>query len=190
MPSRGPTTLLQIWRRRFKPSASIALRCMCAGWPWSLFTSVGTCRIGFCPPLASGCPVDPHQRGLTVAATSDPVKRKWCFWVYTGLLYGLASAVLSFNRLPTLVVAAARRLLAVACGAYFGGRHRGRRQVRRRSSAVPAPPRTSPRSVGPRPHAARRCLILGRPVVRYARGRASARQCGDAPRAAPGRRVG
>ena len=71
------------------------------------------------PDAYRGCPVDPQQRGLTVAATFDPIKRRWCFWVYTGLLYGLASAVLSFNRLPTLLVAAARRLLAVACGAYF-----------------------------------------------------------------------
>ena len=39
--------------------------------------------------------------------------------MYTGLLYGLSSAVLSFNRLPTLLVAAARRVLASGCGAYF-----------------------------------------------------------------------
>ena len=71
------------------------------------------------PEAYRGCPVEPQQLGLTVAATFDPVKRRWCFWVYTGLLSGLASAVLSFNRLPTLLVAVARRLLAIVCGAYF-----------------------------------------------------------------------
>ena len=83
--------------------------------PWFLPTA---CIMDL-PDAYRGCPVDPRQRGLTIAATFDPVNRRWCFWVYTGLLYGLASAVLSFNRLPTLLVAAARRLLAVACGAYF-----------------------------------------------------------------------
>ena len=35
------------------------------------------------------------------------------------LLYGLSSVVLSLNRLPALLVAAARRLLASGCGACF-----------------------------------------------------------------------
>ena len=49
------------------------------------------------PEAYRGCPVHPSQRGLTVSATFDPVRRRWCFWVYTGLLYGLASAVLSLT---------------------------------------------------------------------------------------------
>ena len=83
--------------------------------PWFLPT---VCVMDL-PDAYRGCPVDPAHQGLSVAATFDPVGRKWCFWVYTGLLYGLSSAVLSFNRLPTLLVAAARRVLASGCGAYF-----------------------------------------------------------------------
>ncbi|CAE6920920.1 aspC [Symbiodinium sp. CCMP2592] len=71
------------------------------------------------PEAYRGCPVEPQQRAFTIAATFDPEGRRWCFWVYTGLLYGLSSAVLSFNRLPTLLVAVARRLIALGCGAYF-----------------------------------------------------------------------
>ena len=71
------------------------------------------------PDAYRGCPVEPHQRCYTVAATFSLRHRAWRFWIYTGLMYGLSSAVLSFNRLPTLLVAAARRLLALCAGAYF-----------------------------------------------------------------------
>ena len=66
-----------------------------------------------------GCPVEPHQRCYTVATTFSLQHRAWRFWIYTGLMYGLSSAVLSFNRLPTFLVAASRRLLALCAGAYF-----------------------------------------------------------------------
>ena len=33
--------------------------------------------------------------------------------------FGLGSVVVTFNRYPTLIIAAARRLLGVACAAYF-----------------------------------------------------------------------
>ena len=71
------------------------------------------------PDAYRGCPVEPHQQCYTIAATVSLQHRAWRFWVYTGLMYGLSSAVLSFNRLPTLLVAAARRLLGLCVGAYF-----------------------------------------------------------------------
>ena len=71
------------------------------------------------PDAYRACPVHPDHRRFTIVVIFDPSSRSWRFFKYTGLLYGLASAVLSFNRLPTLLVAAARRILALACGAYF-----------------------------------------------------------------------
>ena len=71
----------------------------------------------------AGClsrlPSGTHQRCYTFAATFSLQHRAWRFWIYTGLMYGLSSAVLSLNRLPTLLVAAARRLLGLCVGAYF-----------------------------------------------------------------------
>ncbi|OLP77008.1 hypothetical protein AK812_SmicGene42982 [Symbiodinium microadriaticum] len=71
------------------------------------------------PDAYRGCPVHPDQTGSTVVAVYSEEAGAWRFFVYNGLLYGLASAVLSFNRLPTLLVATARRILAISCGAYF-----------------------------------------------------------------------
>ena len=83
--------------------------------PWFLLVA----SVMDLPDAYRGCPVDPHQRKFAVVAVFAPQAKAWRFFAYTGLLYGLASAVVSFNRLPTLLVAAGRRLLALACGAYF-----------------------------------------------------------------------
>ena len=59
------------------------------------------------PDAYRGCPVHPDHRCFTiVVVVFDPNKQAWRFFKYTGLLL-------------TLLVAAARRLLALACGAYF-----------------------------------------------------------------------
>ena len=94
------------------PNGSLALSCLP---PW--FSVVAS--VMDLPDAYRGCPVHPEHRCFTIVVVFDPSSREWKFFKYTGLLYGLASAVLSFNRLPTLLVAAARRLLPLACGAYY-----------------------------------------------------------------------
>ena len=43
----------------------------------------------------------------------------WAFTELYGMAFGLAAAVLNFNRLPTLFIAAARRIGATIAAAYF-----------------------------------------------------------------------
>jgi len=71
------------------------------------------------PDAYRGCPVDPQEYGSSVLAVWEPAKRQYTFFILMGLAYGLASAVLSFNRLPVLVVAALRRSFACIAAAYF-----------------------------------------------------------------------
>ena len=52
-------------------------------------------------------------------AVWDPIEETWKFGVMKGCPFGLGSVVVTFNRYPTLVTAALRRLLGLACAAYF-----------------------------------------------------------------------
>jgi len=58
-------------------------------------------------------PVHTDDLCFMVVAVWSPVAREWQFGVMTSMAFGLAGAVLHFNRVPALIVAAARRLLAV-----------------------------------------------------------------------------
>jgi len=71
------------------------------------------------PDAYRGCPIHPdHQRGCIVAFW-HPGLRAWRFAESRAMLFGLVSAVVAFNRLPTLLTASARRLMAVCAGAFF-----------------------------------------------------------------------
>ena len=52
-------------------------------------------------------------------AVWSPVDRVWRFAESRAMMFGLAPAVVAFNRLPTLGVAVARRIFATAAAAYF-----------------------------------------------------------------------
>ena len=52
-------------------------------------------------------------------AVWDQGEETWKFGVMKGCPFGLGSVVVTFNRYPTLVTATARRLLGLACAAYF-----------------------------------------------------------------------
>ena len=71
------------------------------------------------PDAYRGCPVRPDQLGASVVAAWCPSAKAWHFMPLHGLAFGLSSAVVSFNRLPTLLVAGLRRILFLICGAYF-----------------------------------------------------------------------
>ena len=49
----------------------------------------------------------------------EPTANGWMFIKLHGLAFGLTSAVVTFNRVPTLVTAAARRMHCVLTSAYF-----------------------------------------------------------------------
>ena len=64
-------------------------------------------------------PVEPaHARANIVCWWSDK-HNGWVFADVYGMVFGVRSAVLNFNRLPTLAVAASRRCLAVPAANYF-----------------------------------------------------------------------
>ena len=71
------------------------------------------------PDAYRGCPAKPEEYGSSVLAVWDPVGGEYVFFILKGLAYGLASAVLSFSRLPVLIVAALRRSFACVTAAYF-----------------------------------------------------------------------
>ena len=81
----------------------------------------------FCPMLGlddlpdayRGCPVREADRPGCVVAFWDGTCGAWRFAESRALLFGLGAAVQAFNRLPTLVVATARRMLGACAGAYF-----------------------------------------------------------------------
>ena len=54
-----------------------------------------------------------------MVAIWHPHHRTWKFGVMLGCPYGLGSVVVTFNRYPTMVTAAQRRLLGLLTGAYF-----------------------------------------------------------------------
>ena len=71
------------------------------------------------PDAYRGCPVAPDHQCVSIVAVYCTQAEAWRYTQIWGLAYGLTSAVVSFNRFPTLLVAAARRLLGILCGAYF-----------------------------------------------------------------------
>ena len=71
------------------------------------------------PDAFRGCPVKPDQQRAAVVSVWDPHAEAWRFGVMKGCPFGLGSVVVTFNRYPTLITAVARRLLGVACAAYF-----------------------------------------------------------------------
>ena len=71
------------------------------------------------PDAYRECPVRPQDRAACFIAVWMAHLGGWGFTEQYGMAFGLASAVLNFNRWPTLLVAAARRLGAVICAAYF-----------------------------------------------------------------------
>ena len=64
-------------------------------------------------------PIVPEQRSAAVVGVYSRKKGCYVFAVFCGCTYGWLSAVLIFNRLPTLAVAAARHFFACLSSAYF-----------------------------------------------------------------------
>ena len=71
------------------------------------------------PDAFRGCPLLPEHQRAVVVAVWHPREQAWRFGVMLGCPYGLGSVVVTFNRYPTLVVAAQRRVLGLLSGAYF-----------------------------------------------------------------------
>ena len=65
------------------------------------------------------CPGHPEHRKACIVGWPNPHTGKWMFAEANGLVFGLRAAVLAFNRWPTLMVAASRRLFATLSGNYF-----------------------------------------------------------------------
>jgi hypothetical protein len=65
-------------------------------------------------------PMDANHASMTVSIAYDIVKGRWRFVISHALLFGLSGAVLQFNRVPTFIVALARRWLGIVCHAFFG----------------------------------------------------------------------
>ena len=63
-------------------------------------------------------PVSPEQQGFNVVAFFAPSKASWRFSEVHGLVYGMKSSVLHFNRFPSLASAVARRMGGSATGPY------------------------------------------------------------------------
>ena len=55
-------------------------------------------------------PVSPEQQGVNVVAFFAPSESSWRFSEVHGLVYGMKSSVLHFNRFPSLASAVARRM--------------------------------------------------------------------------------
>ncbi len=71
------------------------------------------------PDAYRGCPIRPEDQRGCIVAYWDTGRATWMFAESRAMLFGLVSAVLAFNRLPTLVVATVRRFMAVCAGAFF-----------------------------------------------------------------------
>ena len=63
-------------------------------------------------------PVAPAHQGVNVVAFFSPSKGTWLFSEVYGLVYGMKSSVLHFNRFPSLAAATARRMGGAATGPY------------------------------------------------------------------------
>ena len=63
-------------------------------------------------------PVSPEQQGVNVVAFFSPSEASWRFSEVHGLVYGMKSSVLHFNRFPSLASAVARRMGGSATGPY------------------------------------------------------------------------
>ncbi len=63
------------------------------------------------------CPVSEVEHAASIVAVWSPEALRWVFFRLLALVYGIGSAVVSFNRLPTLLTAVHRRV--------FWGRHKG-----------------------------------------------------------------
>ena len=63
-------------------------------------------------------PVAPEHQGINVVAFFAPSKMTWLFAEVYGLVYGMKSSVLHFNRFPALIAATARRVGGAATGSY------------------------------------------------------------------------
>ena len=63
-------------------------------------------------------PVIPEHQGINVVAFYAPSKGHWVFSEVYGLVYGMKSSVLHFNRFPALCAATARRMGGAATGSY------------------------------------------------------------------------
>eukprot|EP00972_Heterocapsa_arctica_P086543 12756940-Heterocapsa_arctica.AAC.1 len=61
-------------------------------------------------------PVAPGQQGINVVAYYAPSQKSWRFSEVFGLVYGMRSSVLHFNRFPVLAAAVARRMGGAATG--------------------------------------------------------------------------
>jgi hypothetical protein len=59
------------------------------------------------------------QAPFVVITIWDIATNRWRFVITRALLFGLSGAVLLFNRIPNLLVAIARRWLAIPCHAFF-----------------------------------------------------------------------
>ena len=64
-------------------------------------------------------PVNPQHLRYSIVAIFHPERQQWVFAECDGLAFGLGAAVLGFNRIPTFVVALARRWLAIPVFAFF-----------------------------------------------------------------------
>ena len=63
--------------------------------------------------------VRPDQLSSSVIMLWSPVSKSWVFAVLLGLAFGLKSAVLQFNRLPSLMACVMRRWLAIPAAHFF-----------------------------------------------------------------------
>ena len=71
------------------------------------------------PDAFRGNPVAPAARRASIVAIFNTELGRWQFSEQFGMAYGLASAVVNFNRLPTLTTAVSRRVAGILAGAYF-----------------------------------------------------------------------
>ena len=109
------------------------------------------------PDAYRGCPVHPDDLPASTIAVWHPQSCKWVFFMLQGLAFGLSSAVLSFNRLPTILTAVLRRMHVTIAAAYFDdmpvvdvacARASGTQSLRAVAAAVGAPPSPG-KSFGP-----------------------------------------
>jgi hypothetical protein len=100
------------------------------------------------PDAYRGCPVAPCDQAVSIVAVWTP--EGWRFLKLYALAYGLASAVVHFNRLPCLVVALARRVFLTMAAFFFDDvgtldfqGQAGQESVHEILSALGAPPKPS-----------------------------------------------
>ena len=64
-------------------------------------------------------PIESQQSAYVVITVVDMATNRWRFVITRALLFGLSGAVLLFNRVPAMIVAIARRWLAIAVHNFF-----------------------------------------------------------------------